>query len=55
MEGKASTIDNLSEEVKEEDSIVNKVGVSNFRHLVKKPSIFHFCKDYGQNSPLLYD
>jgi hypothetical protein len=35
MEGKASTIANLFEEVKEEDSIVNKVGVNNFRHHVK--------------------
>jgi hypothetical protein len=53
MEGKASTIANLSEEVKEEDSSVNKVGVNSFRHPVKKSPIFHFCKDYGQNSPLL--
>jgi hypothetical protein len=30
MEGKASTIANLSEEEKEEDSFVNKVGVNNF-------------------------
>jgi hypothetical protein len=40
MEGKASTIDNLSEEVKEEDSSVNKVGVNNFRHPVKNPPFF---------------
>jgi hypothetical protein len=35
MEGKSSTIANLSEEEKEEDYIVNKVGVNNFRHPVK--------------------
>jgi hypothetical protein len=40
MEGKSSTIDNLSEEVKKEDYIVNKVGVNNFRHLVKNPPFF---------------
>jgi hypothetical protein len=47
MEGKASTIANISEEVKEEDSSVNI-----FRQPVKKSPIFLFCKDYGQNSPL---
>jgi hypothetical protein len=47
MEGKASTIANLFEETKEEDSTVNKIGVNNFRHPVKKPSIFYFCKNYG--------
>jgi len=40
MEGKASTIANISEEAKEEDSIVNKIGVNNFRHLVKNPPFF---------------
>jgi hypothetical protein len=40
MEGKASIVANLSEEVNEEDSIVNKVGVHNFRYLVKNPSFF---------------
>jgi hypothetical protein len=35
MEGKYSTIENLFEEEKEEDSVVNKTGVNNFRHLVK--------------------
>jgi hypothetical protein len=53
MEGKASIVANLSEEVDEEDSTVNKVGVHNFRHPVKNPPFFYFCKDYGQNSPLL--
>jgi hypothetical protein len=54
MEGKSSIVDNLSEEVDEEDSTVNKVGVHNFRHPVKKnPFVFYFCKYYGQNSPLL--
>jgi hypothetical protein len=37
MEGKDSTIANLSEELKEEDSTVNKVGVHNFRHPIKNP------------------
>ena len=37
MEGKASVVANLSEEVDEEDSYVNKVGVHNFRYPVKKP------------------
>jgi hypothetical protein len=40
MEGKYSTTANLSEEVKEEDSIVNKVSVNNFRHLVKNLPFF---------------
>jgi hypothetical protein len=40
MEGKASTIANIFEEVKEEDSSVNKVGVNNFRYLVKNPPFF---------------
>jgi len=37
MEGKASIVANLSEEVDEEDSTINKVGVHNFRHRVKNP------------------
>jgi hypothetical protein len=53
MEGKDSIVANLSKEVYEEDSTVNKVGVHNFRHPVKKPSFFYLCKDYEQNSPLL--
>jgi hypothetical protein len=36
MEGKPSTIANISEE----DSIVNKVGVNNFRHPIKNPPFF---------------
>jgi hypothetical protein len=40
MEGKTSTISNLSEEVKEEDSSVKKVGVNSFRHPVKNPPFF---------------
>jgi hypothetical protein len=47
MEGKAPIVDNLSEEVDEEDSSVNKVGVHNFGHPVKKKPILYFCKDYG--------
>jgi hypothetical protein len=44
MEGKNSTIANLSEEVNEEDLTVNKVGVNNFRHSVKNPLFFIFVK-----------
>jgi hypothetical protein len=44
MEGKASTISNLSEEVKEEDSSVNKVGVHSFRHPVKNSTFFIYVK-----------
>jgi hypothetical protein len=40
MEGKDSIVANLFEEVDEEDSIVNKVGLHNFRHPVKK-SLFY--------------
>jgi hypothetical protein len=36
MEGKNSIVANLSEEVDEEDSPINKVGVHNFRHSIKK-------------------
>jgi hypothetical protein len=42
MEGKASIVANLSEEVDEEDSFVNKVGVHNFRHPIKKTPFFLF-------------
>ena len=38
MEGKNYTIANISEDLDEEDSTVNKVGVNNFRHSVKNPS-----------------
>jgi hypothetical protein len=40
MEGKDSTIANLSEEAKEEDPTVNKIGVNNFRHIVKNHPFF---------------
>jgi hypothetical protein len=40
MEGKASVVANLSKEVDEEDSFVNKVGVHNFRHPVKNPPFY---------------
>jgi hypothetical protein len=40
MEGRASTIANLSEEEKEEDPTVNNIGVNNFRHPVKNPQFF---------------
>jgi isopentenyl diphosphate isomerase/L-lactate dehydrogenase-like FMN-dependent dehydrogenase len=40
MERKASIVANLSEEINEEDSSVNKVGVHNFRYPVKKPQFY---------------
>jgi hypothetical protein len=40
MEGKAFIVANLSEEVYEEDSYVNKVGVYNFRYPVKYPPFY---------------
>jgi hypothetical protein len=47
MEGKDYVVSNLSEEVDEEGSSVNKVGVHNFRYPVKKSPFLYFCKDYG--------
>jgi hypothetical protein len=41
MEGKAFVVANLSEEVNEEDSSINKVGVHNFRYPVKKKKPFY--------------
>jgi hypothetical protein len=40
MEGKYFVVANLSEEVNEEDSSVNKVGVHNFRYPVKNPPFY---------------
>jgi ribonuclease HI len=40
MEGKYFIVSNLSEEVNEEDSFVNKVGVHNFRYPVKNPPFY---------------
>jgi hypothetical protein len=40
IEGKDSTIANLSEEAKEEDSNVNKTSVNNFKHPIKNPPFF---------------
>jgi hypothetical protein len=61
MEGKDSTIANLSEEVKEEDSIVNKVSVNHFRHPIKNLPFFiyvnimdkisHCCLIDGSSGP----
>jgi hypothetical protein len=61
MEGKAFVVANLSEEVDEDDSSVNKVGVHNFRYPVKNPpfyisvkimdNIAHFCLIDGGSSP----
>jgi hypothetical protein len=47
MEGRDFVVANLSEEVDEEDSYVNKVGVHKFRYLVKKNPFLYFCKDHG--------
>ena len=44
MEGKAYVVANLSEEVNEEDSSVNKVGVHKYRYLVKNPPFYIFVK-----------
>jgi ribonuclease HI len=44
MEGKVSTIDNIFEESKEEDSNVNKIGVNNFRKPVKNTCFYIFVK-----------
>jgi hypothetical protein len=46
MEGKYFIVSNLSEEVNEEDSYVNKVGVHNFRYPVKI-LLLYLCKYYG--------
>ena len=40
MEGKTYVVANLSEEVSEEDSSINKVGVHNFRYPVKKKPFY---------------
>jgi len=40
MEGKISTITNLFEESKEEDSTVNKICVNNFRNPVKNTPFY---------------
>ena len=40
MEGKYFVVANLSEEVNEEDSSVNKVGVHNLRYPVKNPPFY---------------
>jgi hypothetical protein len=47
MEGKISTIANLFEESKEEDSIVNKIGVNNFGNPIKKSPFLYFSKNHG--------
>jgi hypothetical protein len=47
MEGKSSIVANLSEEINEEDSSLNKVGVDKFRYPVKNPPFLYFCKGYG--------
>jgi hypothetical protein len=61
MEGKASIVANLSKEVNEENSSVNKVGVHNFRYPVKNPpfyisikimdNIVHYCLIDGGSGP----
>jgi hypothetical protein len=47
MEGKSFFVANLSKEVNEEDSSVNKVGVHNFRYLVKKKKNYISVKIMG--------
>ena len=47
MEGNDYVVSNLSEEVNEDDSSVNKVGVHKFRYPVKKKTFLYFCKDHG--------
>jgi hypothetical protein len=61
MEGKYFIVANLSEEVDEKDSTINKVGVHNFRNPVKNSPFFisvkimdrisHCCLIDGGSSP----
>jgi hypothetical protein len=61
MEVKISTITNLFEESKKEDSIVNKIGVKNFRNFVKTSPFYisvkimdktaHCCLIDGESGP----
>jgi ribonuclease HI len=61
MEGKSYVVANLSKEVNEEDSSVNKVGVHNFRYPLKNPPFYisvnimdkiaHCCLIDGGSSP----
>jgi len=44
MEGDISTIANLFKETKEEDSIVNRIGVNKFRNPVKNPPFYILVK-----------
>jgi hypothetical protein len=44
MEEKSFVVANLSEEVNEEDSSINKLGVHNFRYPVKNPPFYIFVK-----------
>jgi hypothetical protein len=44
MEGKVSTVANLFEDSKEEDSNVNKIGVNNFMKPVKNPPFYIYVK-----------
>jgi hypothetical protein len=61
MEGKAFVVTNISEEVNEEDSSINKIGVHNFRYPVKNipfyiyvnimDKISHCCLIDGSSGP----
>ena len=61
MEGKASIVANLFEEVNEDYSSINKVGVHNFRYPVKNTPFYnsvkimdkiaHCCLSDGGSSP----
>ena len=42
MERQSYVVTNISEEVNEEDSFVNKLGVHNFRYPIKKSPFFIF-------------
>jgi hypothetical protein len=61
MEGKSFVVANLTEEVNEEDSSVNKLGVHKFIYLVKNPPFYisikimdkiaHCCLIDGSSGP----
>ena len=46
MEGKDYIIANISKDVEEEDSSINKIGVHNIRYPIKK-TFLYCCKDHG--------
>jgi hypothetical protein len=44
MEGKTSSVASLFENLDEDDSHVNRLGVNNFKNSVKKSTFLYFCK-----------